>query len=85
MTRKLWITVAVLAALFALDLGASIDSFANWHKSPTGPSVMTLSQLAGFITSTVLFLILILVATAAVRASLRARALRRRYRQLGAP
>lgn len=61
MTRRASTWVGGLAALVAVDLAATIHSYATWKKAPGGPSVMTLAQLLGFASSAALLIITIMV------------------------
>ncbi len=76
MTRRMWIWVVGVAVLAAVDLLSAIHAHEVWKKSASaegGPSVMTLGQLAGFISSTVLVAVVCLILASGFTRAARAR------------
>lgn len=76
MTRRTWKWVLGLAVLAVVDLLSTVRAHEVWKKSASaegGPSVMTLGQLAGFISSTVLVVIVCLILASGLRRAARAR------------
>jgi hypothetical protein len=69
--RVSWL-VAV-AVLGAVDLAATIHAHLSFHRTPTGPSVMPLTQVLGWITSVLLLGLAITLAAAAVLTARRRR------------
>jgi hypothetical protein len=82
MTRRMWIWVVGVAVLAAVDLLSTIHAHEVWKKSASakgGPSVMTLGQLTGFISSTVLVAVVCLILASGFTRAARARQ-RRQHR-----
>lgn len=73
MSSRAWKWVAALGLIGAGDLALAIHSRATWHPTTDSPSVMTLGQLLGFVTGTVLLLLAVLVAVNTVRTTRRRR------------
>ncbi len=76
MTRRTWKWAVGLAVVAVVDLLSTVRAHEVWKKSASaegGPSVMTLGQLAGFISSTVLVVIVCLILASGLRGAARAR------------
>ncbi len=76
MTRTTWKWAVGLAVVAVVDLLSTARAHEVWKKSSSaegGPSVMTLGQLAGFISSTVLVVIVCLILASGLRRAARAR------------
>ncbi len=73
MTRTMWRWTVALTILFAADLAASVHAYLTWHKSPNGPTVMTLGQLLGFASSATLLVVILMIVGTGIRDSLRRR------------
>jgi uncharacterized membrane protein len=73
MTRKMWLWVTGVAVLAAIDLAATIHAHATWKRSSTGPSVTSLGQVLGFVTSFGLLVLLVLLIVGGVRSARRRR------------
>lgn len=52
--RYPWRTFVVVAVLLALDLRLTLHGYDHFHQGTDGPSVMSLRDMLGFVTSAIL-------------------------------
>jgi hypothetical protein len=61
-TRRRWTWLVATFVVGAIDLAATINTSVHWHATLGGPSVITLGQLLGWVTSIALLVIAALIA-----------------------
>jgi hypothetical protein len=72
-TRRRWSWLIVLSALSVIDLAATIHAHLTWKRTASGPTVMPLGQLLGWVSSTLLVIAVVLVVITGISSNRRSR------------
>ncbi len=67
MTRTAWTWAGGFGLAGLVDLGLTVHAHDTWHAQAGGPSVMTLGQLLGFVSSVVLLVAAVLILISGIR------------------